>query len=97
MSSTLAPMLPTAPPQTGTSDTIPSLVASSDPQQQLVLASQPPPLVTSEALVTMPVIVAAIAPIDQPERQSSGLDFDYNQFEITPRTSAPGTTAPTPP
>jgi hypothetical protein len=31
VSSTLAPVLPTAPPQTGTGDTIPSSVASSDP------------------------------------------------------------------
>ena len=31
--STLAPMLPIAPPQTGIGDTLPSLVASYDPPQ----------------------------------------------------------------
>ena len=55
--------------------------------------SQPPPPATSEALV----IVAAIVPVGQQERQSLDSDFDYNQFKLTPRTSAPDTTAPTPP
>ena len=36
MPSTLASMLPTAPPQTGTGDTLPSSIASSDPQYQRV-------------------------------------------------------------
>ena len=61
-------MLPTAPPQTGTGDTLPSSVALSDPQQQQpVLESQPPPPATSEALVIVPVTVAATAPIRQLE------------------------------
>ena len=67
-SSTLAPVLPTAPPQIGTGDTLPSSVALSDPQQQQpVPESQPPPPTTSEALVTVPVTVAATTPIRQPE------------------------------
>ena len=37
--STLAPMLPIAPPQTVTDDTLPSSVASSNLQQQVVLVS----------------------------------------------------------
>ena len=41
------------------------------------------------------MIVAAIVPVGQQERQSSDSDFDYDQFELTPRTSAPDTTAPT--
>ena len=59
--------------------------------------SQPPPPTTSEVLVIVPVIIAATAPVGQPERQISGSDFDYDQFKLTPHTSAPGTTAPTPP
>ena len=59
--------------------------------------SQPPPPTTSEVLVIVPVIIAATAPVGQPERQSLGLDFDYDQFELTPRTSASSTIAPTPP
>ena len=90
-------MLPIAPPQIGTDDTIPSSVASSNPQQQAVPVSQPPPPATSEALVTVTVTVAATAPVGQPERQSSDLDLDYDQFKLIPRTSAPNTTAPTPP
>ena len=59
--------------------------------------SQPPRPATLEAPVIVLVTIAATAPVDQLERQSSGLDFDYDQFELTPRTSTPGTTAPTPP
>ena len=57
--------------------------------------SQPPPPTTLEAPMIMIVIVAAIAPVGQLERHSSDSDFDYDQFELTPRTSAPDTTAPT--
>ena len=57
MMSTLALVLPIAPPQTSTGDTLPSLVASSDPPQQEVPVSQPPPLVTTEALAVVPMIV----------------------------------------
>ena len=73
--STLALVLPTAPPQIGTGDTLPFSVASSDPQ--------PPPPATLDAPVTVPVTIAATAPVDQLERQSLGLDFDYDQFELT--------------
>ena len=61
--STLAPMLPIAPPQTGTDNTIPSSVTSSDPQQQAVLVSQPPPPATLEAPVIVTVTVAATTPV----------------------------------
>jgi hypothetical protein len=59
--------------------------------------SQPPPPATSEAPVIVLVIVVATASVGLPERQSLGSDFDYDQFELTPRTSAPGTTTPTSP
>ena len=52
-------MLPIAPPQIGTDNTIPSSVASSEPQQpQSVCMSEPPPLVTIEVLVIAIVIVS---------------------------------------
>ena len=59
--------------------------------------SQSPPLATLEALVIVPVTVVATSPAGQPERQSLGLHFDYDQFKLTPCTSTPGTTTPTPP
>ena len=60
--STLALVLPIAPPQTGTDDTIPYLVASSEPQQQqYVPVSEPPPLVTIEVLIIV-IVTVSVAP-----------------------------------
>ena len=111
MPSTLALVLPIAPPQTGTDNTIPSSVTSSDPQQQAVLVSQPPPPATLEApvIVTVsvaPTIVAALVQSlpatesmgqleGETAQSSDSSDVDYTQFDISPHTSAPSTTAPT--
>jgi len=60
--STLALVLPIAPPQTCTDDTIPYLVASSEPQQQqYVPVSEPPPLVTTEVPVIV-IVIVLVAP-----------------------------------
>ena len=114
MPSTLALVLPIAPPQTCTDDTIPYLVASSEPQQQqYVPVSEPPPLVTIEVLVIVivtvsvaPTIVAALVQSlpatesmgqleGETAQSSDSSDVDYTQFDISPHTSAPSTTAPT--
>ena len=70
MPSTLAPVLPIAPPQTGTGDTIPSSVALSKPQQQqVVLVSQPSPLVTIVS-VAPPTVVAPVPAVPSIESAS---------------------------
>ena len=78
----------TVAPVTGTTETLPSLVASSEPT--IVLPAQ-----STAALVPDPTqtATAPITTIEGQTAQSFGSDDDANQFQLAPRTSAPGSSA----
>ena len=82
----------TIAPVTGTTETLPSPVASSEPA--IVLPDQstaaPVPDPTQTAIAPIIAIVGHTA-------QSSGSDDDGAQFQLAPRTSAPGSSAAAPP
>ena len=77
---------------TGTTETLPSSVASSEPT--IVLPAQstvaPVPDPTQTATASLPAIEGQTT-------QSSGLDDDGAQFQLAPRTSAPDLSATAPP
>ena len=82
----------TVAPVTGTTETLPSSMASLEPT--IVLPAQ-----STAAPVPNP-IQTATTPITATEgqtAQSSGSDDDANQFQLAPRTSAPGSSAAAPP
>ena len=82
----------TVAPITGTTKTLPSSVASSEPT--IVLPAQ------STAAPVLDLTQTATAPITATEghiAQSSKSDDDGAQFQLAPRTSAPGTSVVAPP
>ena len=82
----------TIAPVTGTTETLPSSVASSEPT--IVLPDQ-----STAALVLDPTQTAT-APIIATEghtAQSLGSDDDANQFQLAPRTTVPSSSAAAPP
>ena len=81
----------TVAPVIGTTEMLPSLVASSEPT--IVLPA------LSTAAPVPDLIQTAIAPITATEghtAQSSGSDDDGAQFQLAPRISAPGSSAAAP-
>ena len=81
----------TVAPVTGTTETLPSSVASSEPTLVVPSESQaaPVPDPTQTASASLPALEGHTA-------QSSGSDDDANQFQLAPRTSAPGSSAVAP-
>ena len=78
---------------TATTETLPSSVASLEPTASVIpaqptAASVPDP--TQTALASLPAIEGQTA-------QSSGSDDDGAQFQLTPRSSAPDSSATAPP
>jgi hypothetical protein len=89
---------------TGTTETVPSSVASTDPPVVGSLQAQvteTAPLVATSSLVLAPVVQTQTA--SQPHASSEGQpdssesEEDTSQFVITPRSSAPDTTPSVPP
>ena len=82
-----------AAPITATIETLPSLVASSEPAASVIPAqptAAPIPDPTQTASASLPATKGQIA-------QSSRSDDDGTQFHLAPRTSAPGSSAVAPP
>ena len=80
-------------PITGTTETLPSSVASSEPPAIVIPAESqaaPVPDLTQTASASLPTTEGQIA-------QSSGSDDDGTQFQLAPRTSAPDSSAAAPP
>ena len=80
-------------PITRTTETLPSSVASSEPAASVVPAqpsAAPVPDLTQTASASLPASEGQTA-------QSSGSDDDVTQFQLTPRTSALGSSAAAPP
>ena len=80
-------------PITGTTETLPSSVASSEPAASVVPAqptAAPVLDLTQTASASLPALEGQTA-------QSSGSDDDGAQFQLAPRTSAPGSSAAAPP
>ena len=75
-----------------TTQRLSSSVAFSDPTIDVPAASQatPAPAQTQTASATLPAIEGQSV-------QSSGLDDDGAQFQLAPRSSAPGSSAASPP
>ena len=82
----------TAAPVIMTTQRLPSSVASSDPTTDILAASQaaPAPDQNQTASATLPTTEAQSV-------QSSGSDDDGAQFQLAPRTSAPGSSTAAPP
>ena len=83
--STVAPII-------GTTKTLPSSVASSEPPATVIpeeSQAAPVPDPTQIASASLPATEGQTA-------QSSGLDDDGTQFQLAPRTSAPGSSAAAP-
>ena len=79
----------TAAPVAVTTQRLPSSVASSDPTD-VPAASQAVPAQTQTASATLPAT-------EGQSIQSSGSDDDGTQFQLAPRTSAPGSSVVAPP
>ena len=82
----------TAAPITATTETLPSLVASSEPPTSVIPAQStatPVPNPTQTVLASLPAIEGQTA-------QSSGSDDDGTQFHLAPHTSAPGSSTAAP-
>ena len=80
-------------PITGTTEMLPSSVASSEPPASVIHAQStaaPVPDPTQTATASLPAIEGQIA-------QSSGSDDDGTWFQLAPRTSAPGSSVVAPP
>ena len=91
------PHMHTAGPSTAalvvvTTQRLPSSVTSSDPMTDILVASQaaPAPAQTQTASATLPTTEGQSV-------QSSGSDDDGAQFQLAPRSSAPGSSAAAPP
>jgi hypothetical protein len=93
-------------PVTGapTTDTLPSLVASTDPPTLGVLQAQAivtDPIVASTPSVTAPSLQTQTTSLprsaSEGQPNSSESEEDTSQFMITPRSSTPDTTAYVPP
>ena len=82
----------TVAPVTGTIEMLPSSVASSEPTLVIPSESQAAlvPAQTQTALASLPATEGQTA-------QSSGSYDDSTQFQLAPRTSAPGSSAVAPP
>jgi hypothetical protein len=87
-----------------TTETVPSSVASTDPPTLGVFQAQSTvtaPIVATTPSVTAPAIQTQTASLPHPssEGQPDSLESkaDTSQFVITPRSSAPDTTASVPP
>ena len=76
----------TVAPITGTTETLPSLVASSEPAATVIPAQSIATLVVDP---TQPISASLLATEGQ-TAQSSGLDDDGTQFQLAPHPSAPG-------
>jgi len=87
------PVPTTIAPVTGMTETLPSSVASLEPAA-LVVPTQPSaapvPDPTQTASASLPTLEGQTA-------QSSGSDDDGTQFQLAPRTSAPGSSVAAPP
>ena len=82
-----------AAPITTTIETLPSLVASSEPAASVIPAqptAAPVPDPTQTASASLPALEGQTA-------QSSGSDDDGTQFHLAPHTSASGSSAVAPP
>ena len=82
-----------ATPITATTETLPSLVASSEPAASFIPAQPTAALVpdpTQTASATLPASEGQTV-------QSLGSDDDGTQFHLAPRTSVPGSSAAAPP
>ena len=80
-------------PITGTTETLSSSVASSEPAASVIPAqptAAPVPDLTQTALASLPATEGQTA-------QSSGSDDDGTQFQLAPCTSAPGSSVAAPP
>ena len=80
-------------PITGTTETLASSVASSEPPATVIPAESqaaPVPDLTQTASASLPTIEGQTA-------QSSGSDDDGTQFQLAPHTSAPDSSAVAPP
>ena len=82
----------TAAPVVVTTQRLPSSVASSDPTIDILAASQAAP-----ALDQTQTVSATLPATEGQSVQSSGSDDDGAQFQLAPRTSAPGSSAAAPP
>ena len=87
-----APGPSTAAPVAMTTQRLPSSVASSDPTTDIPAASQ-----AASALAQTQTSSATLLAIEGQSVQSSGSDDDGAQFQLAPRTSAPGSSATAPP
>ena len=83
----------TVAPITGTTETLPSSVASSEQTATVI------PALSTAAPVVDPTQTASasLQAIEGHTAQSSGSDDDGTQFQLAPRTSAPGSSAAAPP
>ena len=84
--STVAPII-------GTTETLPSLVASSELAATVTLAQPTAALVPD----TTQTASASLLATEGQTAQSSGSDDDDTQFRLAPRTSAPDSSATAPP
>ena len=83
--STVAPII-------GTTETLPSSVASSEPTLVIPSESQAAPV-----LDPTQTTIASLLAVEGHIAQSSGSDDDGTQFQLAPRTSAPNSSAVAPP
>ena len=82
-----------AAPITATTETLPSLVASSEPAASVIPAQPTAALVPDPTQIVSTSLLAS----EGQAAQSLGLDDDGTQFHLAPRTSAPGSFAVAPP
>ena len=82
----------TVAPITETTETLPSSVASSEPAASVIPAQPTAALVPNQTQTASALLPA----IEGQTAQSSGLDDDGTQFQLAPRTSAPGLSAVAP-
>ena len=78
---------------TGTTEMLPSSVASSEPAAS-VIPAQPIAALVPDMTQTASALLPAI---EGQTAQSSGSDDDGTQFQLAPRTSVPGSFAAAPP